>query len=226
MRLSIVVPAHNEEATIGQTLAHTRDHVRPHELFVANVCSTDRTGELASRYARVFTLDESTRGAALNQVAALASGEVLLFVHADTLLPPEAATLIETTRKDPSVVGGAFRLRLDDPGWLARLVSHAVNVRSMLLGTFFGDQGLFVRSEAFARVGGYRDWSVMEDLEILSRLRRQGQLVLLKGEVVTSARRHRRAGWVKTLATVWAICLLFRLGVPSQAMLRLYQPRR
>ena len=225
MRLSVVVPAHNEEATIGQTLAHTRERVQPHELWVANVCSTDRTGEIASRYARVLTLD-STRGAALNQAAALASGEVLLFLHADTLLPPDATTLIETALADPSVVGGAFRLRLDDPGWLARLVSRAVNVRSVLLGTFFGDQALFVRSEVFARVGGYRDWSVMEDLEILSRLRRQGRLALLKAEVVTSARRHRRGGWVKTLATIWAICLLFRLGVPSQAMLRLYQPQR
>ena len=225
MRLSVVVPAHNEEATIGQTLAHTCERVQPDELLVANVCSADRTGEIASRYARVLTLD-CTRGAALNQAAALAGGEVLLFLHADTLLPPDATTLIETALADPSVVGGAFRLRLDDPGWLARLVSRAVNVRSVLLGTFFGDQALFVRSEVFARVSGYRDWSMMEDLEILSRLRRQDQLVLLKGEVVTSARRHRRGGWFKTLATIWGICLLFRLGVPSQAMLRLYQPRR
>ena len=225
MRLSVVVPAHNEEGTIGQTLAHTREQVQPDELLVANVCSTDRTGEIAGRYAQVVTL-EATRGGALNQVAALASGDVLLFLHADTLLPPAAATLIETALADSSVVGGAFRLRLDDPSWIASLVSRVVNLRSALLGTFFGDQGLFVRRDVFTRVDGYRDWSVMEDLEILSRLRRHGRLALLKAEVVTSARRHRRGGWVKTLATIWAICLLFRLGVPSQAMLRLYQPRR
>jgi rSAM/selenodomain-associated transferase 2 len=225
MRLSVVVPAHNEEATIGQTLAHTRERVQPDELLVANVCSTDGTGEIASRYARVITL-ESTRGAALNQVAAMATGEVLLFLHADTLLPSEAAALINTALANPRVVGGAFRLRLDDTGRLAGLVSRTVNLRSALLGTYFGDQGLFVRSDVFARVGGYRDWSVMEDLEILSRLRRQGQLALLNAEVVTSARRHRGGGWVKTLVTIWAICLLFRLGVPSQAMLRLYKPRR
>ncbi|SRR6266508_2995547 len=225
MRLSVIVPAHNEEATIGQTLAHTCELVQPSELFVANVCSTDRTGEIASRYAQVLTL-ESTRGAALNQAAALATGDVLLFLHADTLLPPEAATLIEAALVDWNIVGGAFRLQLDDPGWLARLVARGVNARSALLGTYFGDQGLFVRGETFAQIGGYRDWSVMEDLEILSRLRRQGRLALLQAEVVTSARRHRRGGWVKTLATVWAICLLFRMGVPSQAMLRLYQPRR
>jgi rSAM/selenodomain-associated transferase 2 len=225
MRLSVIIPAHNEEATLGQTLAHTCAQVHPPELLVANVCSTDRTGEIAGRYAQVLTL-ECTRGAALNQVAALATGDVLLFLHADTLLPSETTALIEEALADESVVGGAFRLRLDDPGWLARLVSRGVNLRSTLLGTFFGDQGLFVRRDVFAEIGGYRDWSVMEDLEILSRLRRKGRLALLKADVVTSARRHRRSGWVKTLATVWAICLLFRLGVPSQAMVRLYQPRR
>jgi rSAM/selenodomain-associated transferase 2 len=225
MRLSVIIPAHDEEAILGQTLSHTRQRVRPHQLFVANVSSTDRTGEIASRYAQVLTL-QSTRGAALNEAASLATGDVLLFLHADTLLPPGAAGLIEEALADAGVVGGAFRLRLDDPGWLAALVSRGVNVRSALLGTFFGDQGLFVRRDVFAQVGGYRDWSVMEDLEILSRLRQHGRLALLKADVVTSARRHRHGGWLKTLATVWAICLLFRLGVPSQAMLRLYQPRR
>ncbi|MCA1648615.1 MAG: TIGR04283 family arsenosugar biosynthesis glycosyltransferase [Chloroflexi bacterium] len=225
MRLSIVVPAHDEEATIGSTLAYCRAHVRPDELLVANVGSVDRTGEIARRYAEVLTL-EATRGAALNQAAAQSTGDVLLFLHADTLPPPGAADLIAAALTNPAVVGGAFRLRLDDPSWLARLISCGVNVRSAWLGTFFGDQGLFVRRETFAEIGGYRDWSVMEDLEILARLRAHGRLVLLNAEVITSARRHRRSGWVKTLATVWAICLLFRLGVPSQAMLRLYQPRR
>ena len=225
MRLSVIVPAHNEEATIDRTLAHTWEHVRPAEVFVANVSSSDRTGEIASRTARVLTL-ETTRGAALNLAASQATGDVLLFVHADTLLPGDAAAQVETALDDPRVVGGAFRLRLDDPGWLARLVSHMVNVRSALLGTFFGDQALFVRSEIFDRVGGYRDWSVMEDLEILSRLRQHGRLALLNAHVITSARRHRGNGWIKTLATVWTICLLFRLGVPSQAMLRMYQPQR
>jgi rSAM/selenodomain-associated transferase 2 len=225
MKLSVIIPAHNEEATIGRTLAHTWEHVRPAELFVANVSSADRTGEIASRTARVLTL-ETTRGAALNLAASQASGDVLLFVHADTLLPADAATQIESVLEHPEVVGGAFRLWLDDPGRLARLVSLAVNARSQLLGTFFGDQALFVRRNVFADIGGYRAWSVMEDLEILSRLRQHGRLVLLNAHVITSARRHRGNGWIKTLATVWAICLLFRLGVPSQAMLRMYRPQR
>jgi uncharacterized protein len=225
MKLSVIIPAHNEEAMLGQTLTHTWQRVQPHEMFVADVFSTDRTGEIAREYAHVLTL-QSTRGTALNEAAALSSGDVLVFLHADTLLPADTASLIQEALADASVVGGAFRLRLDDPGWFARLVSLGVNLRSALLGTYFGDQTLFVRRDVFVQVGGYRDWSVMEDLEILSRLRRHGRLALLKAEVITSARRHRHGGWVKTLATVWAICLLFRLGVPSQMMLRLYQPRR
>jgi rSAM/selenodomain-associated transferase 2 len=225
MKLSVIIPAHNEEATIGRTVAHIWEQVRPTELLVANVSSCDRTGEIAGGSARVLTL-ETTRGAALNLAAAEASGDVLLFVHADTLLPSDAASLIESVLEDGEIVGGAFRLQLDDPRWLARLVSGAVNARSQLLGTFFGDQALFVRRNVFDEVGGYRAWSVMEDLEILSRLRRRGRLALLNAHVITSARRHRGNGWIKTLATVWAICLLFRLGVPSQAMLRMYRPRR
>jgi len=225
MRLSVIVPAHDEEATIGNTLAHICEYIRPDELVVANVSSSDRTSDVARRYAHVLTL-ESTRGAALNHAATLTTGDVLLFLHADTLLPVGTSAQITAALQDSTVVGGAFRLRLDDPSWLASLVSRGVNIRSAVLGTFFGDQALFVRREIFTRVGGYRDWSVMEDLEILSRLRHHGRLELLKAEVVTSARRHRRSGWLKTLATVWAICLLFRLGVPSHAMLRMYQPRR
>src|SRR5256885_15649992 len=131
MRLSVIIPAHNEEATIGQTLAHTCAQVQPPELLVANVCSTDRTGEIAGGCAQVLTL-ECTRGAALNQAAALATGDVLLFLHADTLLPSETTALIDEALADAGVVGGAFRLRLDDPGWLARLGSHGGDVRSAL----------------------------------------------------------------------------------------------
>jgi GT2 family glycosyltransferase len=101
-----------------------------------------------------------------------------------------------------------------------------VNVRSSLSNTFFGDQALFVRREVFARAGGFKDWSVMEDVEILERLRRHGRLALLDEAVVTSARRHRRNGWVKTIGTVWVMTLLHSLGVPGHALKRWYRPER
>jgi rSAM/selenodomain-associated transferase 2 len=225
VKLSVIVPTFNEEAVIEATLRHALDALTPHELIVADGCSRDRTVACARPYATVLTL-EMTRGAALNQAAAIATGDVLLFLHADTTPPMGAATAIEGVLQDAGVVGGAFRLRFDHPGRLAALLASHVNLRSSLSNIFFGDQALFVRRDVFMRAGGFRDWSVMEDMEILARLRPHGRLALLDEEVVTSTRRHRRNGWVRTIGTVWIMTLLHRLGVSSQTMSQWYKPER
>jgi hypothetical protein len=137
-----------------------------------------------------------------------------------------AAAAIDEALQDAGVVGGAFRLRFDHPGRLARSAASFVNLRSTLLNTFFGDQALFVRRDVFMCVGGFMDWSVMEDMEILARLRSHGRLALLDEEVITSTRRHRRNGWVRTIGTVWILTLLHRLGVSGQAMSQWYKPER
>ncbi len=225
MKLSVIVPALNEEAVIADTLRRAVVALVPHELFVADGCSTDRTATIAQPYANVLAL-AMTRGAALNHAAALATGDVLLFLHADTMLPMGAAAAIAGALQDPYVIAGAFRLRFDHPGRLARLVAYNVNLRSSLLNTFFGDQAMFVRRDVFGRAGGFKDWSVMEDLEILARLRPYGRLTVLNEAVVTSPRRHQRTGWVRTIATIWIMTLLHRLGVPGQAMIHWYKPQR
>ena len=225
MKLSVIVPTFNEEAVITQTLRRAVAALAPHEVIVADGCSTDRTAERARPYADVFALP-MTRGAALNRAATVATGDVLLFLHADTMLPMGAGAQIAAALRQKDVIGGAFRLRLDHPGPMAALVSFNVNARSLLLNTFFGDQALFVRRDVFVRSGGFREWSVMEDLEILARLRPHGRLALLDDEVVTSARRHQRNGWVTTIATIWIMTLLNRLGVPGHAMIRWYKPNR
>jgi rSAM/selenodomain-associated transferase 2 len=225
MKISVIVPTYNEESVIAATLAHASAVLSPHELFIVDGQSTDGTVAAARGYGRVLTASRS-RGANLNDAASLATGDVLLFLHADTHLPVGAARAIERALYDPRVVGGAFRLRFDDPGWKARAVALSVNVRSTLLNTFFGDQAMFVRREVFARCGGYRNWSVMEDLEILPRLRRHGRLALLRPAAITSARRHRNSGWLRTIATIWAISLLFRLGMPGEVLIRWYRPAR
>ena len=225
MKLSVIVPTFNEEAVIETTLRRAVEALSPYELIVADGCSRDGTVANARPYATVLTL-EMTRGAALNHAAAVATGDVLLFLHADTIPPMEAAPAIEGALQDAGVVGGAFRLRFDHPGRLAALVASQVNLRSSLLNTFFGDQALFVRRDVFMCAGGFMDWSVMEDLEILARLRPHGRLALLEEEVVTSARRHRGNGWVRTIGTVWIMTLLHRLGVSAQTMSQWYKPER
>lgn len=225
MKLSVIVPTFNEEAVIEATLRRAIEALTPYELIVADGCSQDRTVAYARPYATVLTL-EMTRGAALNRAAAIASGDVLLFLHADTMPPLGAATAIEEVLQDAGVIGGAFRLRFDHPGRLAALLASSVNLRSSLSNIFFGDQALFVRRDVFVCAGGFRDWSVMEDMEILTRLRPHGRLALLDERVVTSTRRHRRNGWVRTIGTVWIMTLLHSLGVSGQAMSQWYKPQR
>lgn len=225
VKLSVIVPTFNEEAVITETLRRIVVATAPYELIVADGCSADDTVERARPYATVLTLS-GTRGAALNHAAAIATGDVLLFLHADTMLPVGATTAIASALQDTGVIGGAFRLRFDHPGRLASLLARHVNFRSALSNDFFGDQALFVRREVFVRVGGFKDWSVMEDLEILARLRPHGRLTLLEEEVVTSTRRHRRNGWVRTIGTVWIMTFLHALGVPGHAMIRWYKPHR
>lgn len=225
MKLSVIVPAFNEEAVIAETLCRAVVALAPYELIVADGCSADRTAECARPYANVLALD-MTRGAALNRAATIATGDVLLFLHADTMLPLGAAGAIARALEDADVIGGAFCLRLDHPGRLAALVAYNVNVRSALLNSFFGDQAMFVRRDVFVRAGGFKEWSVMEDLEILARLRRHGRLVLLDEVVVTSARRHQTNGWWRTICTIWIMTLLSRLGVSGHAMIRWYKPQR
>ena len=225
VKLSVIVPTFHEEAVIAATLLRVRAALAPYELIVADGCSADRTAEHARPYATVFAL-RMTRGAALNYAATIATGDVLLFVHADTLLPMRAAAAIARALQDADVIGGAFRLRFDHPGRLVALLARHVNLRSSLSNTFFGDQALFVRREIFVRAGGFKDWSVMEDVEILARLRPHGRLVLLDEEVVTSTRRHRQNGWLRTIGTIWIMTLLHALGVPGHAMIRWYKPQR
>jgi rSAM/selenodomain-associated transferase 2 len=225
VKLSVIVPTFNEESVIAETLQRAAATLAPCELIVADGCSEDRTAEFARPYATVLALRMS-RGAALNRAATIATGDVLLFLHADTMLPAGAAAAIAGALQMTDVIGGAFRLRFDHPGRMAALLARHVNLRSSISNTFFGDQALFVRREVFVRAGGFKEWSVMEDVEILARLRAHGRLTLLDEEVVTSARRHRRSGWLKTIGTIWMMTLLHSLGVSGHAMRKWYKPQR
>jgi rSAM/selenodomain-associated transferase 2 len=225
VKLSVVIPTFNEEAVIAETLRRIVVSVAPYELIVADGCSADETAARARPYATVLVVS-GTRGAALNRAAMLATGDVLLFLHADTLLPTGAEAAIARALQNAEVIGGAFRLRFDHPGRLATLLARHVNFRSSLSNIFFGDQALFVRREIFVRAGGFKEWSVMEDMEILGRLRPHGRLALLDEEVVTSTRRHRKNGWMKTIGTIWIMTLLHALGVSGHAMTRWYKPQR
>ncbi|MBC8164208.1 MAG: TIGR04283 family arsenosugar biosynthesis glycosyltransferase, partial [Roseiflexaceae bacterium] len=194
------------------------------EIIVADGGSTDATVALASPFARVV---HAPRGRArqMNAGAFQAQGDVLLFLHADTRLPPHAGERIALALRDPAVVAGGWALRFDAPGWLYELIARSTNLRSRLRHIFTGDQAIFVRADVFHALGGFADIPLMEDLEIWARLGAAGCVALLTPPVLVSARRHRRYGPLRVLATGWLYQLLYALGMPPFGLYRLYYGR-
>jgi hypothetical protein len=146
--------------------------------------------------------------------------------HADTILPPNTFEEIARTLRDARVVGGAFRFSFDTRCAIARAIASWVNFRSHVFNFFLGDQALFVRKDVFLRAGGFRDWNLMEDVEILGRLRRFGRLRLTRATIATSARRHLRNGWLRTTGTVWLVTWLYFFGVPARILTTFYRRTR
>jgi len=225
-KLSVIVPMLNEERAIASTLdaiaAGSSGSPLIVEVIVVDGGSSDRSREEARpRCARLVV---TRRGLAcqMNAGAAAAKGDALVFVHADTLVPPTFAGDIAAALADPAVVGGRFDLRLDDDAPMLRLIGWLISARSRLSGTGTGDQTIFVRREVFERLGGYRDIALCEDLDLARRLKRVGRVACLRSRVTTSARRWRKGGVLATTARMWFIRIAFLLGVSPSRLAHLY----
>ena len=223
MRFSIIMPVLNEEAVLEQQLCRLVQVCAPHdcELLIVDGGSDDATVAIARRFGRVIS---SPRGRAtqMNRGAAEATGDTLLFLHADSMLPDDAFPAIERACVAPGVVGGAFRVCFNCSQLAYRLVAFFTNLRSRWRGIFTGDQAYFVRAESFRAIGGFADIALMEDIEIVTRLRRIGRLVLLPHYVTTSARRHRQNGLARTVLFMWYLRTLYRFGVAPEQLQRKY----
>ena len=191
MRLSVIIPALNEADVIEATIDWIRRQA-VHEILVVDGGSTDATPTVAE--AAGATVLDAPRGRArqMNHGAEHASGDAFLFLHADTLLPPNGVSLIRNTLSDPGGDAGTFRLAFDDPSPLLRF--YAWCTRWPWIRICFGDRGLFVRRSAFEAVGGYPDWPIFEDLELADRLKDHGEFRFLSASVTTSARRFQKHG--------------------------------
>jgi rSAM/selenodomain-associated transferase 2 len=220
MEISIIMPTLDEELLIAETLAATRRVVGDAELIVVDGGSADRTAELARPFAPVVSARRG-RAVQMNAGAQLARGDVLLFQHADTLMPSGALDMVRDVMSDPQVIGGAFAIRFDEPGWMYERMGRDTTRRSRT-GSYTGDQCIFVRREVFWRIGGYPRLEIMEDVELSHTLRRLGPVGLIDTPVVTSARRHRTCGLLNVLLLCWRIRLLYALGVSDTTLKRMY----
>ena len=195
----MIVPTLNEAASLGRTLERVRraDGI---EIIVADGGSRDATREIAAQAGATVLVTAGGRAAQQNAGAAVAGGRHLLFLHADTLLPDGYAELIRRALDRPATVAGAFRFRTDGAGAAMRLVEWGANIRSALFQWPYGDQGLFMEKRVFDELGGFSPLPIMEDYELVGRLRRRGPVVTLSEAAITSARRWQRLGALRTTA--------------------------
>ena len=224
MKLTVIIPALNEAGRIGARLAELGAMPDVDEIVVVDGGSTDATVRIASAH-RAARLIQAPRGRASQQNAgaARATGEVLLFLHADVSLPKDAAGAAKEALQDPAVVAGAFRTwTVADaaPSLLAPLL-HLADLRSRYTSLPYGDQAIFVRADAFRAVGGFPDQPLMEDLELSRRLGRLGRIRVLSSSVRVSGRRFLARPIFYTLA-VNVFPFLYALGVPPATLKRLY----
>lgn len=221
--LSVIIPTLNEERCLEHTLRPlvTRPDV---EIIVADGGSHDVTIEIAERMGACVVSSAAGRGRQMNVGASLASGDALLFLHADTQLPDTFVEQIRTTLKQ-GAIAGAFPLRIDGEGRSLRWIQRGVNFRSRVLRRPYGDQGLFVSADCFFRIGGFPNWPLMEDVELCRRLRKHGSIALANQPVTTSARRWSRLGPVRT-TLINQLCITgFQLGVSPTTLDRWYRWR-
>jgi len=224
MKLSIIIPALNEERSLGQTLAAILSHA--HEIIVVDGGSKDGTIKIAHKHASVVLDSNRGRGIQQHIGACRARGDVLLFLHADTWLPRGFEIMIERTLSDSKTVFGAFRLGHHPSTAVLNLVALMANLRSLLIKMPYGDQGLFMRRSDYFRVGGFKDLPIMEDVDLVRRLNKMGKFKLVKARVRTSARRYNRDGVVCTTVRNWSLIIRYLLGQSPESLHRFYSDER
>jgi rSAM/selenodomain-associated transferase 2 len=222
-RLSIVVPVLNEAAGIAAALrALAPFRQRGGEVIVADGGSTDATVETARPFADRVLVAPRGRASQMNAGAAAATGDVLLFLHADTTLPDNADGLLLYGLADTGRVWGRFDVKIEGRHPLLHMVAGMMNWRSQITGIATGDQAMFVTREAFTAVGGFPDIPLMEDVALSKRLKRLGRPLCLAVRVRTSGRRWEQRGVVSTILLMWRLRLAYWLGAEPAALARRY----
>ena len=222
MKISIVMPVLDEAAGIEAALAALNPfRARGAEVIVADGGSKDGTADLARPFADRILAAPRGRGSQMNAGAAVASGDILLFLHADTRLPNNADLLIREGLGNLRRVWGRFDVHIEGGG-LLELISLAMNWRSRLTGIATGDQAIFVTRAAFETAEGFPAIALMEDVALSARLKRLGKPLALHARVTTSSRRWRKHGTLRTMLLMWQLRLRFFLGADPAKLARAY----
>ena len=220
MQLSIIIPTLDEAEAVVALLQQLQSlRARGHEVILADGGSKDGTVALAEPLVDRVLVTAAGRARQMNAGAAVANGQMLWFVHADSRIPERADDYI---LKSAGPVWGRFNVHLSGDRMLLRVVERLMNLRSRITGIATGDQGIFVSRALFERIGGYADLPLMEDIDLSKRLKHEQTPVCLHNTLTTSSRRWEQKGIVRTILLMWTLRLAWFLGVPAARLATRY----
>lgn len=215
MKISVIIPVLNERVNLPAAIDSVRNAITDPEIIAVDGGSTDGSLEWLQGFPAITVIRSARgRGPQQNAGAAVATGEVLLFLHADCLLPADAGAQLDGIMKAKRTAGGCFLARWSRNTPALRLVSFGMNLRTMIRKTSYGDQALFIRRGVFQEVGGFPDWPLFEDTELVRRIKMRGLFKVIHSPVVMSARRFETRGLLHSTFLVYFLQIAFMLGIP------------
>ena len=222
-KISIIIPVLNEAGIVRDTLLNLKDNLNV-ELIVVDGGSKDKTVELVKEMGvKVITSPTAGRANQMNLGALVATGDIVLFLHIDTRLPLGYQTMVLEALSNGQTIAGAFQLYIDSPKRSLRFVETMVNLRSRFCSLPYGDQAIFLKKSIFEDIGGFPNLPIMEDFELIQRLKRKGKITIAPAAVVTSSRRWQKLGVLQTTLINQLIIIGYYLGIPPLHLKRLYQ---
>jgi len=224
--ISVIIPVLNEARGINDVIAHLRSQAAfdAVEIIVVDGDHAGSTIKAISHPGIITAVAEKGRGSQMNCGAMRATGDVVLFIHADTFLPPNAFACIRKCMEGTGQVGGAFDLGIDTDQQIFRITERYVAWRTRLTRIPFGDQAIFIRRDYFDRIGGYRHIPIMEDVDLMRRIRQRGDAIcVIPEKVMTSARRWEKDGIIFGTFRNWMLQALYCCGVSPERLSRFYQ---
>jgi rSAM/selenodomain-associated transferase 2 len=220
--ISVIIPVLNDAKALEFALDSTRDCIGV-EQIVVDGGSSDRSADVAQSRGVKVLRSPAGRARQMNAGAEVAEGTFLVFLHADTRLPEEFDVYVLRILTEPGVAAGAFQLKIDDPSARLRFIEKVANWRSRYLQMPYGDQAIFLRAELFHEVGGFPDLPIMEDFQLIRRLQGEGRIVIAPAAVLTSARRWKQLGALRTTLLNQLMILGFYLGFEPARLARWYR---
>ncbi|MTJ10378.1 MULTISPECIES: TIGR04283 family arsenosugar biosynthesis glycosyltransferase [unclassified Anabaena] len=225
VQISIIIPTLNEADNLKEAVSSIQSSTNV-EIIIVDGGSEDETLSIAKFLDVKVIISPPGRANQMNAGAEVASGEILLFLHADTRLPTNFEQMIRTTLAKPGIVAGAFALRIDAPNWGLRLVEWGVKWRSHLWQMPYGDQAIFLTKEVFQTVGNFPEMPIMEDFELMRKLKSLGKIYLLPTPVITSPRRWLNKGILQTTILNQIIVIAYFLGVSPNRIRNWYRQKK